>query len=123
MAVLRKIKDGDTTIYPITADQAIFVGEDGTTLDEALNNKADKATSNGGFEGGNGADAVNGGAVGYTASATSGGAVGNYASAISGGAVGWNAKTGNGFAGGNSARTVNAENNGIDAIQLGTGTK
>lgn len=43
MALIRKIKDGDTTIYPITVDQAVFVGEDGTTLDEALNNKADKA--------------------------------------------------------------------------------
>ena len=135
MALIRKIKDGETTIYPITADQAVFVGEDGTTLDEALNNKADKATSDGGFAGGNGASATLGGAVGNRASATLGGAIGDYASesdggfaggseafASSGGAVGSGARTSTGFAGGSQAKTVSSTNTPINAIQLGTGT-
>lgn len=122
MAVLRKIKDGGTTIYPITTDQAVFVGEDGTTLDEALNNKADKATSTGGFAGGEGAHAESGGAVGSGAATNTGGAVGSDASANGGGAVGLMAKTSNGFAGGFNAKTQDSSGDGIDAIQLGSGT-
>lgn len=136
MAVSRKAyytdQDGTTTeyVYGVDSDHVSIAGDTltdkidavDTSLADLYNNKSDKQNSDGGFEGGENSSATTGGAVGNNASATSGGAVGNYASAISGGAVGWNAKTGNGFAGGNSARTVNAENNGIDAIQLGTGT-
>lgn len=63
-----------------------------------------------------------GGAVGENANATRGGAVGEGASATSGGAVGEDAKTSTGFAGGVGAKTVDANNQGIDAIQLGRGT-
>ena len=110
------------------------------------NNKADKQNSDGGFAAGNsasatsgaavgngasattggavgnGASAIIGGAVGNTASATFGGAVGNSASATSGGAVGSGAKTSTGFAGGYNAKTQDSSGDGIDAIQLGTGT-
>lgn len=115
MAVLRKIKDGKTTIYPITADQAVFVGEDGTTLDEALNNKANKVNALSGFEGGLDASSAEGGAVGYNARSNRGGAVGNDASSVDGGAAGYGASTESGgaigqdassesgFAGGNGA--------------------
>ena len=104
------------------------------------------AKSGSGFAGGNSASAISGGAIGYGASSNTGGAVGWNASTTSGGAVGWNAsvtsgaavgcnasanqggavghsaKTSHGFAGGYNAQTVDDENNGIDAIQLGTGT-
>lgn len=104
MAVLRKIKDGETTIYPITADQAVFVGEDGTTLNEALNNKVDKVNALSGFEGGLDASSTEGGAVGYNARSNRGGAVGNDASSVDGGAVGAGASsTAGGFAGGQDA--------------------
>ena len=86
------------------------------------NNKADKQNSDGGFVGGQYASANSGGAIGYAASSNTGGAVGIDASANQGGAVGDSAKTSDGFAGGYSAQTVDDENNGIDAIQLGTGT-
>lgn len=98
MAVLRKIKDGDTTIYPMTADQAVFVGEDGTTLDEALINKADGVNTFGGFKCGQGATAQSGGAIGNKASALSGGAAGQNALSITGGAVGLGASTQSGGA-------------------------
>ena len=78
--------------------------------------------SYGGFAAGNDASAISGGSVGSGASAQYGGAVGFAASVTSGGAIGQGAKTGNGFAGGYNAKTVDGENNGIDAIQLGTGT-
>ena len=110
MALIRKIKDGETTIYPITVDQAVFVGEDGTTLDEALNNKADKQNETGGFAGG------------IIASTTTGGAVGRSAGSETGGAVGQGAKTSHGFAGGYNAKTQTPSSVAIDAIQLGTGT-
>ena len=79
------------------------------------------STTNGGAVGYS-ASATSGGAVGLNASTTNGGAVGNYASATEGGAVGNYARTDTGFAGGYNAKTVDDENNGIDAIQLGTGT-
>ena len=65
----------------------------------------------------------NGGAVGYLAyAANGGGSVGSNANSDAGGAVGTNAKAGAGFAGGSGAKAVDSSNNGIDAIQLGTGT-
>lgn len=65
----------------------------------------------------------NGGAVGYLAyAANGGGSVGSNANSDAGGAVGANAKAGTGFAGGSGAKAVDSSNNGIDAIQLGTGT-
>ena len=99
-----------------------------------LSNKADKQNSSGGFEGGQGASAINGGAIGQDATAQNGGAVGNGASAEEGGAVGESAsatlggavgqgtKTSNGFAGGYNAKTQTSARVAIDAIQLGTGT-
>ena len=66
--------------------------------------------------------ATYGGAVGYETSTYNGCAVGGNAEAIAGAAVGSNTKTSNGFAGGFNAKTIDAEDNGIDAIQLGTGT-
>ncbi len=59
--------------------------------------KADKQTEHGGFAGGAGASAEHGGSIGMET------------------------KTGDGFAGGYQAKTVDANNNAIDAIQLGTG--
>ena len=104
MALIRKIKDGETTIYPITVDQAVFVGKDGTTLDEALNNKVDKTTSYGGFAGGQGAVAATGGAVGLNASTNDrGGAVGQSAKTSIGGAVGYAASSSAGGAVGSNA--------------------
>ena len=79
-------------------------------------------TANGGAAVGPNATAGYGGAVGMSATAGYGGAVGMSATASYGGAVGDNTKTGKGFAGGKSARTVNSNDDGIDAIQLGTGT-
>ena len=81
----------------------------------------DASTTNGGAVGYN-AYAYSGGAVGLNASTTNGGAVGNYASATEGGAVGNYAKTSTGFAGGYNAKTQDSSGDGIDAIQLGTGT-
>ena len=71
----------------------------------------------GGFAGGEGAEALgmpNG----------CGGAAAGYHALVegAGGAVGYCASAGNGFAGGKNARAVDDANNGIDAIQLGTGT-
>jgi hypothetical protein len=63
-----------------------------------------------------------GGAVGSGAAAHTGGGVGSGASAMAGGAVGQNTKVGSGFVGGYNAKAVDANNNGIDAIQLGQGT-
>lgn len=105
-----------------------------------LNNTSLIKNESGGFQGGTGADATLGGAIGYGADATYGGAIGRNASATSGGAVGSEANatyggavgveasatTGGavgqsasattGFAGGYSAlATANG------AVQLGTG--
>lgn len=66
-----------------------------------------------------------GGAVGAGAYAESGGAVGSGAYTIDGGAVGWAAKTSDGFAGGKGAFATTDgtwNTDGIDAIQLGTGS-
>ena len=64
-----------------------------------------------------------GGAIGTGATSTrGGGAIGDEASTTYGGAVGKWTKAGSGFAGGNSAKAIDASGNGIDAIQLGTGT-
>lgn len=105
---------------------------DGIVTD--VDKKADKQTVNGGFEGGNGASAggggalgtnakaIHGGAVGYNTNTTFGGSVGLGAYSEYGGSVGASAKTSDGFAGGKSAQAVDSDGNGIDAIQLGTGT-
>ena len=66
---------------------------------------ATKQNANGGFEGGNGASAATGGAIGSSAHATTGGA------------VGYNANATTGFAGGNSAHAT-----ADGAVQLGEGT-
>lgn len=87
-----------------------------------LDTKADKQTAQGGFAGGEQATTKSGGAIGSGADAEDGGAVGSGAIALAGGAVGDGAKTLDGFAGGKQAKTIDVNNNGIDAIQLGTGT-
>ena len=79
-------------------------------------------TTTSGFAGGHSATSDWGGAIGVNASTQLGGAVGSDAVSTNGGAVGSYTKTGNGFAGGYSARTTDSAGNGIDAIQLGTGT-
>lgn len=84
--------------------------------------KADNQTSQGGFKGGVETAATYGGAIGSSATTSWGGAVGESASAGYGGAVGRGSKTSYGFAGGYNAKTIDAEENPIDAIQLGTGT-
>lgn len=80
------------------------------------------ANTSGGFAGGGNTSAVSGGAVGAYAVANDGGAVGYTAQTTNGGAIGRSARAGEGFAGGNSARATDTSGNGIDAIQLGTGT-
>ena len=87
---------------------------------DKLVKKANKQSSDGGFEGGKGANAATGGAVGKGANADTGGAVGEDAHAMGGGAVGEGTLTFDGFAGGYMAKTFT--NMPIDAIQLGTGT-
>ena len=79
-------------------------------------------TTTSGFAGGHSATSDWGGAIGVNASTQLGGAVGSDAVSTNGGAIGSYTKTGNGFAGGYSARTTDSAGNGIDAIQLGTGT-
>ena len=118
MALIRKIRTDGTTVYPITADQAVFVGEDGTTLDEVLNNKADKANSYNGFVGGTGSSTMSGGAVGNKASSITGGTVGNGAHSVDGGAVGQNASTQDGGAVGDGASSENGGAVGQNASAL-----
>jgi len=86
--------------------------------------KADKQTEHGGFAGGEGAKAADGGAVGLGANTDGRGGFAGGAGAFAehGGSVGMETKTGDGFAGGYQAKTVDADSNAIDAIQLGTGT-
>lgn len=91
-----------------------------TEMNTELNKKADISNSEGGFDGGQDAHTITGGAIGNNAFSQSGGAVGKNASANSGGgSVGENAFTYNGFAGGYNAKTGEEA---PDAIQLGTGT-
>ena len=117
-----------------------------TDMEKIVNNTTLIVNSKNGFAGGSLAQANSGGAigrfanadyggaVGQSATASSGGAVGENATTSIGGAIGWNAKsdyggaigasakTSNGFAGGYIAQTIDTSGNGIDAIQLGTGT-
>lgn len=65
---------------------------------------------------------TSGGAVGVGAHSEGGGAMGQDAYATQGGAIGKHAITSTGFAGGLSAQTVDSNGDGINAIQLGTGT-
>lgn len=93
-----------------------------------------KQTENGGFTGGNNANANTGGAIGQDSSATGGGAIGDSAYALDGGAVGKGtvsydggavgsaAMAGDGFAGGKNAQTMDYDKSEpVDAVQLGTG--
>lgn len=108
-------------------------------IDEKLSNLEHNTTliqnSGGGFAAGTDAEADtgaalgrkawtgDGGAAGYLAyAANGGGSVGNNANSNAGGAIGADAKAGAGFAGGKAAKAVDSSDNGIDAIQLGTGT-
>lgn len=80
------------------------------------------AAEGGGAVGENANTEGGGGAVGYNSRSSYGGAMGEDASSFDGAAVGQNAKTGDGVAVGKEAKTIDSSNNGIDAIQLGTGT-
>ena len=109
---------------------------DAKATGDALAEKADKQNEYGGFAAGDRSESTEGGgAIGYDTYAFAGGAIGNAArttnaggavgansEAGNGGAVGEGAKTSNGFAGGAGAQTVDVAGDGIDAIQLGTGT-
>ena len=105
-------------------------------------------TDKGGFQGGVGATASNGAAIGngassgatggavgmkakagiggfaggYNASASTGGTIGKDSKTTTGGAAGQGAVSGNGFAGGYNAKCDSSSGKAIDAIQLGTGT-
>lgn len=105
-------------------------------------------TEKGGFQGGVGATATNGAAIGngassgatggavgtkaktgtggfaggYNASASTGGTIGKDSKTTTGGAAGQGAVSGNGFAGGYNAKCDSSSGKAIDAIQLGTGT-
>lgn len=113
-----------STTSPLSANQ-------GKVLNDT---KANKQNSDGGFEGGGGAEAkyeggaigknaytYGGGAAGHNSYSCGGGAIGIDANTEDGGAVGMNAKTSNGFAGGKNAKTI-GRTGAIDAIQLGAGT-
>jgi hypothetical protein len=139
----QELKKKHDSIANHTKDSNVHITEGERS---AWNNKADAKTENGGFEGGNGASTTAGGAVGKNAKSTYGGAVGNgadtgYGGAVGqsaeslsggavgqqslayhGGAIGNNAKAGNGFAGGQNAKAIDGAGEGIDAIQLGSGT-
>ncbi len=80
------------------------------------------AAEGGGAVGENANTEGSGGAVGYNSRSSYGGAMGEDASSFDGAAVGQSAKTGDGVAVGKEAKTIDSSNNGIDAIQLGTGT-
>ena len=88
----------------------------------AVINKSTLIPSGGGFNGGENSSATFGGSIGRDAYTEYGGSVGNGSSSTQGGAVGRNAKTSLGFAGGFTARAVDENGDGINAIQLGTGT-
>ena len=79
-------------------------------------------STNGGFSGGHNALSKAGGSIGYNAETEHGGAVGNNAKSNHGGSVGKDTITSDGFAGGYNAKAINANGDGINAIQLGTGT-
>ena len=98
------------------------VGSNASTTSSGFAGGASAHASIGGAVGANASATESGFAGGYTASATEGGAVGSNASATDGGAVGYLAKTSTGFAGGYKAKTQDSSGDGIDAIQLGTGT-
>lgn len=102
---------------------------------DLANSKAGKENDSGGFMGGRSANVIDyggaigaysytesGGAVGDTAKSSTGGAVGEVAESTGGAAVGYATITSNGVAVGMNATTVDSDGNGIDAIQLGTGT-
>lgn len=127
-----------------------FDSDPQTQIDNIVNNTTLIQNNNGGFSAGYNAVidsssygggaigrdsyARSGGAIGYESYTTSGGAVGvgahsevggamgQDAYATQGGAIGNRAITSTGFAGGLSAQTVDSNGDGINAIQLGTGT-
>ncbi|MCI9626538.1 MAG: hypothetical protein HFI90_07120, partial [Clostridia bacterium] len=102
-----------------TSTTSALSANQGKILDEK---KANRQTEHGGFAGGEQSNAGDGGAIGLGADSSGGFAGGAVSSTSNGGAIGMEAKTGDGFAGGMYAKTMNAQGNGIDAIQLGTGT-
>ena len=82
----------------------------------------DASSTNGGFSGGHNALSKAGGSIGYNTETEHGGAVGNNAKSNHGGSVGKDTITSDGFAGGYNAKAIDANGDGINAIQLGTGT-
>ena len=101
--VLVSNRQGKVAISAVTATELGYLDGVTSNIQSQFNNTGE-ITSSGGFQGGTGANATYGGAIGYGANATYGGAVGRDASATTG------------FAGGYSAQ---ATANG--AVQLGAG--
>ena len=127
-------KNGNTIEVDIGAEGE-NVTIDGQKLTDLLNDKADKQNSEGGFAAGYQASSGDGGAVGYQAKVNYGGgavgyntetdyggAMGNDSKSEAGCAIGNAAITSDGVAVGKNAKTIDSSGNGIDAIQLGTGT-
>lgn len=127
-------KNGNTIEVDIGAEGE-NVTIDGQKLTDLLNGKADKQNSEGGFAAGYQASSGEGGAVGYQAKVNYGGgavgyntetdyggAMGNDSKSEAGCAIGNAAITSDGVAVGKNAKTIDSSGNGIDAIQLGTGT-
>ena len=127
-------KNGNTIEVDIGAEGE-NVTIDGQKLTDLLNGKADKQNSEGGFAAGYQASSGDGGAVGYQAKVNYGGgavgyntetdyggAMGNDSKSEAGCAIGNAAITSDGVAVGKNAKTIDSSGNGIDAIQLGTGT-
>ena len=132
-----EIIDGDTD----NPTYVVYTGYEHSVIDifevigVYLSSKADKQNNDGGFAAGYQATSSDGGAigyeakvnygggaVGYKAQTNYGGSMGNESLSDEGCAIGYQAKTSDGAAVGKSAQTVDSGGNGIDAIQLGTGT-
>lgn len=125
---------GGAVGWMATAKQGGAVGLQATETNGggAVGNSAN--ATNGGAVGHNSRETHGGGAVGYSAStyyggsvgydttSSFGGAVGGHATTEDGGAIGLGAISQDGFAGGSYAKTIDADENPIDAIQLGSGT-
>ena len=121
-------EQGKVTVSPVTTTELGYLDGATSNIQTQLNNSG-KITSSGGFQGGTGARATFGAAIGNSATAYSGGAIGSSASETSGGgavgvsasvqsggAVGAAAMATNGFAGGEQAKATAS-----GAVQLGEG--
>lgn len=121
--------NGKIAVSDVTSTELGYLDGVTSNIQTQLNNSG-KITSSGGFQGGTGASATFGAAIGNSATAYSGGAIGSLASETSGGgavgvrasvqsggAVGAAARATTGFAGGENAKATAS-----GAVQLGYGT-